>query len=150
MPRKIIVANNILLDEVAKIIDSGEQVILLAKGQSMLPFIVGGRDSVELSPVDGQISPGDILLAKLSCPERYVVHRVIKIQGEQITLMGDGNIIGTERCRVQDVVARVSAIVKPHKRIDPNSKSQQRYVIMWSRLLLVRRYILAILRRVFY
>ncbi len=62
MRRKVVVDNNTLLDDVAKIIAStGQQVVLLTKGQSMLPFIVGNRDSVELSPITDKIRRGAIL-----------------------------------------------------------------------------------------
>ncbi|MFR9603775.1 MAG: S24/S26 family peptidase [Rikenellaceae bacterium] len=120
MRRKVVVENNELLDGVAAMVASGERVVLLTKGQSMLPFIVGGRDSVELSRVDGEICIGDILLAKIPNPARYVIHRVIKIEGEKITLMGDGNLVGTEECSTSDVAARITTIIKPHKTINPN------------------------------
>ncbi len=155
MRRKVVVDNNTLLDDVAKIIAStGQQVVLLTKGQSMLPFIVGNRDSVELSPITDKIRRGDILLAKLTLPTtsyvipRYVIHRVIKIEGERVTLMGDGNLVGTEQCHKDCVVARVTSIIKPHKSIDPNSKREQLFASIWRILRPIRRYLLAILRRI--
>ena len=150
MPRKVVITNNTLLDNVAVMIASGEQVILLTKGQSMLPFIVGGRDSVELSRVDGELCIGDIILAKFPNPTRYVIHRVIKIENEKITLMGDGNLIGTEECHTSDVAARITGIIKPNKTINPNSKSQRRRARIWRTLQPARRYLLAVLRRVVY
>ncbi|MFI3262189.1 MAG: S24 family peptidase [Rikenellaceae bacterium] len=147
MRRKVIVPNNRLLDDVAAMISSGEQVTLLTKGQSMLPFIVGSRDSVELSPIT-EVKLGDIVLAKLHDPNpRYVIHRVICIEGERITLMGDGNIIGKEYCNQSDIIARVTSIIKPHKRINPYSKSMVVYSRLWQILRPIRRYLLAIIRR---
>ncbi len=150
MHRKVIVQNNKLLDDVANIVASGKQVILLTKGQSMLPFIVGGEDSVELSKIDSEICVGDILLAKLTTPTpHYIIHRVIKTDGDRITLMGDGNLIGSEECHRKDIVARITSIIKRNRRrINPNSKSQQRYAQIWQKLQPIRRYLLAILRRV--
>ncbi len=150
MRRKIIVSNNELLDDVAAMIASGEQVVLLTKGRSMLPFIVGGRDSVELTSVDGEIKLGDILLVKITSPTpRYIIHRVINVEKSKITLMGDGNLIGVEECKKSDVVARVTSIIKPNNKIIiPNSKIQQYYVLIWLKLLPIRRYLLAILRRI--
>ncbi len=142
MRRKVVVENKELLDEVATMVDSGEKVILLTKGKSMLPFIVGGRDSVELSRIDDKICVDDILLAKIQNPTRYVIHRVIKIYGESVTLMGDGNLVDTEECHTRDVVARITAIIKPHKTINPNS--QRVYAKIWRMFQPVRRYLLAI------
>ncbi len=148
MRRKVIVENNELLDGVTAMVASGEQVILLTKGQSMLPFIIGGRDSVELSRIDDEICVGDILLAKITSPPRYVIHRVIKIEGEMVTLMGDGNLASREECHMSNVAARITAIIKPHKTINPNSKTLQRRAKIWRILQPIRRYILAILRRI--
>ncbi len=150
MHRKVIVQNNKLLDDVANIVASGKQVILLTKGQSMLPFIVGGEDSVELSKIDSEICVGDILLAKLTTPTpHYIIHRVIKTDGDRITLMGDGNLIGSEECHREDIVARITSIIKHNRRrINPNLKSQQRYAQIWQKLQPIRRYLLATLRRV--
>lgn len=148
MRRKVVVENNELLDDVAAMVANGERVVLLTKGQSMLPFIVGGRDSVELTKVDGDIRVGEIILARISNPPRYVIHRVIKIENEKITLMGDGNLVGTEVCHTNDVAARITAIIKPHKTINPNSKQQCRRAKIWRALQPIRRYLLAILRRI--
>ncbi len=87
MRRKIVVENNVLLDDITAMVASGERVVLLTKGQSMLPFIVGGRDSVELSRIDDDICVGDILLAKIQNPTRYVIHRAIKMDGSSLNMM---------------------------------------------------------------
>ncbi len=150
MRRKIVVPNIELLQDVARLIDSNERVILLTKGFSMLPFIVGGRDSVELTPLEAPIEVGDILLAKIAPSERYVIHRVVEVSDDVVTLMGDGNIAGRERCRPEDVVAKVTSIITPQGAIDPNTKSQRRNAHLWRILQPIRRYLLAILRRTLY
>lgn len=147
MRRKVVVANSELLDGVATLVASGERVVLLTKGQSMLPFIVGGRDSVELVRVDGEICIGEILLAKIPNPTRYVIHRVVKVEGDRVTLMGDGNLVGMELCCKCDVVARVASIIRPSKVVDPNSLLHRCYALSWRVLIPFRRYLLAIVRR---
>ncbi len=145
--RRKIIPNNILIEEVASIITSGEKVVLLTKGASMLPFIVGGRDSVELSPCrGGDITCGTILLAQISNPTRYVIHRVVKVEGEVITLMGDGNINFSEQCHIKHVIARVTAIIKPTRRVDPYTQGELRRARIWGHLLPIRRYLLFIYR----
>ena len=46
--QKRIVANALLLPEVKKILSEGLTVTLPVTGNSMLPFIIGGRESVVL------------------------------------------------------------------------------------------------------
>ncbi len=146
--RRKIVPNDILISEVARMVAEGGQVTLLTKGQSMLPFIIGGRDSVELSPIrEDDIATGDIILARITNPTRYVIHRVIELTHDGVVLMGDGNIMGVERCPKGDVLARVTAIIKPKKVVDPRCESELKKARLWWRLLPIRRYILAILRR---
>lgn len=145
--RRKIVANDVVFNEVVEIIAQGESVVLLTKGNSMLPFIVGERDSVELSPVSEELKIGDIVLARTENPTRYVIHRIVEINNEVVTLMGDGNILGREWCTLSDIAALVTAIIKPKKRVDPNSRSQRFWAKVWRVLCPVRRYLLAIRRR---
>ena len=97
MERKIL-PNDVLLGEVSRLVAEGESVTIMTKGTSMLPFIVGGRDSVRLVR-PAELQPGMIVLAELH-DGRYVLHRLISVDGQNLTLMGDGNIAGVERCRV--------------------------------------------------
>ncbi len=113
----------------------------------MLPFIVGGRDSVILRQLK-DTKVGDIVLAMVD-GERYVLHRVVKIEGERVTLMGDGNIAGREVCNVSDIRALATHVVKG------NGKEQYLYsnkgkllANLWMKLLPVRKYLLAIYRRI--
>ena len=87
-----VVSNHILVTEIDRLVNEGTQVSFVPKGNSMLPFIRGGLDSVVLMK-DADVAPLDIVLAKVG--KTYVIHRIIKIDGDRITLMGDGNIRGT-------------------------------------------------------
>lgn len=143
--QKIVMPNHILVTEISRLVNEGTQVTFVPKGSSMLPFIRGGRDSVVLVKND-DISPLDIVLAKVG--ESYVIHRVIKVDGDRITLMGDGNLYGTEHCHRNDILAKVARIIKDERQIDCTCKSHRRKAIIWKRLLPVRRYLLAIYRRI--
>ena len=131
--------NEILLTQAEEFLREGREVILKAKGNSMLPFIRDGRDSVVLHRCeDPQI--GDIVLVRL--PGRYVMHRIISRDGQVYTMMGDGNIRGTETFRKEDVLGKVTRIIRDGKReVNPGSGKA------WHLLLPIRRYLLAIYRR---
>ncbi len=144
---KKIIPNELLLGEVSRLVADGETVTIMTKGSSMLPFIVGGRDSVVLRKTD-TLSVGMIALAFVDgC--RYVLHRIISVEGDVVTLMGDGNIAGVERCRVGDIKAVAVQILTPRKHIDCMSRSHLRQAAIWKSMLPVRRWILAVYRRVF-
>lgn len=142
----LILPNEPLLDEVTSILDEGRHVTISTSGNSMLPFIHGGRDSVELVR-DGVVNVNDAVLAKID-NGRYVLHRIIRIDGDDVTLMGDGNVRGTEHCRIGNISGRVLFIVRKNgKRIDCSAPAFARKVRIWRRLLPLRRYLLAVYRR---
>ncbi len=133
--------NEILLEEAATLLDEGRDVVIMPRGSSMLPFIRGDRDTVTLRKMPG-VAVGDMCLVRLKGEARYVLHRVISVEGKRITLMGDGNIRGTESCTTDDVIGTVIAIHKPSGRtVTPGSGR------FWRRLLPVRRWILAFYHR---
>ena len=142
------VPNAELIPAIGKLIEEGQEVIFKPKGVSMLPFIRGGRDSVLLRKADG-LKVGDIALAEIS-EGRYVLHRIETIEDEMIVLMGDGNLVGRERCRKEDIMAIAVKIIKEHKEIDCQSPRHMRMAEIWKRLLPIRRYLLAIYRRIIF
>lgn len=137
--------NDILLGEVRQLIDEGHPVSLRVKGNSMLPFIYGGRDNVRFMKSE-QYHVRDIVLAEVGNGV-YVVHRILSIAGDRVTLMGDGNIYGKEQCRLCDIAGRVERIIRDDREINPYSSRYRQMDKWWRRLLPVRRWLLAILRR---
>ncbi len=132
--------NDILLSQAGDFLREGREVILRARGNSMLPFIRDGRDSVVLHSCDDP-QVGDIVLVRL--PGRYVMHRIIRHEGETYTMMGDGNVRGTESFRKEDVLGKVTGIIRDGGREIKPGKGR-----LWHLLLPVRRWILAIYRRI--
>jgi signal peptidase I len=68
-----------------------QHVRLTTTGSSMYPIIRSG-EVVELEPLRHRPGVGDLVLAQ--CPttlegERYVLHRIIRVQGEDFFLRGD-------------------------------------------------------------
>ncbi len=140
------ISDHEILEEATRLAKEGLSVTLPVKGNSMLPFIIGGKESVILQKPDHP-KVGDVVLAWVeNC--RYVVHRIIKIDGHDVVLMGDGNIIGTEHCKIDDICAIATHVVSADgKRHDLYSKWRMRATKLWWYLRPIRRYILAIYRR---
>ena len=134
------IPNAILLAEVSSCLDGGQDVVIRTKGSSMLPFIRGGCDSVCLHK-ESEVEVGDIVLAEIA-PGQYVLHRVFAIDGDKLTLMGDGNLKGTELCRRGDVKGTVKEILH-----EDGSRTVPGKGRLWRRLLPFRRIILGIYRR---
>ena len=135
-----------IIQEAVRLVQDGVSVTFPVKGRSMLPFIFGGRESVILQK-PGSLQRGQVVLAQVG-PDRYVVHRIIKIEPDRITLMGDGNIRGTESCTPSNVLAIATHVVdEKGKRRTLESKGQMFKARVWFRIRPLRRIILAVLRR---
>ena len=106
---KASVNDDLILAEAIRFVGEGVSVTFPVNGRSMLPFIVGGRESVILEKFNG-LKIGDVVLAWVD-GNRYVIHRIIEMDGEKLTLMGDGNLMGVEHCSINDVKARAVAVV---------------------------------------
>ena len=125
------ISDDEIIKSAIKLVNEGLRVTFPVKGYSMLPFIIGGKESVDLvKPIDIQV--GHVVLAWVEgC--RYVVHRIIQIDGDKVVLMGDGNIAG---------------VVTPKgKHNNLYSPWRIKASHLWWRLLPIRRWILAIYRR---
>ena len=141
-----VLPNNEILHDLIKLVNEGQRVILPVKGYSMLPFIIGGKESVELVKPDA-VAVGDVVLAWIN-DNRFVIHRIIQIEGNQVQLMGDGNITAEEYCLISDVKARAEYVIAPNgKRRYLYTPKRLRFSRLWYRLLPIRRWILAIYRR---
>ncbi len=140
------IASNVLFDHAVEALGEGSEVEVPTKGSSMLPFIVGERDTLVLEPLR-RVVVGDIVMAKIK--GHYIIHRIMVVdeRTSQVTLMGDGNIIGREFCTVGDLKARVKYIVRGKKIVDCNSRHQRRLAALWRFILPVRRYIMGVWRR---
>ena len=139
--------DNEIIEEAIRLAREGVRVTFPVKGQSMLPFIIGGKESVILHSPGGIVDVGDVVLAWVD-GNRYVVHRIIKLDYDRVTLMGDGNVAVTEHCRLNDIKARVTHVV--------DAKDRTHYLYnrwrmlgakVWYWLRPIRRYLLAIYRR---
>ena len=140
------VTDDIIIEEAIRLVGEGVSVTLPVNGNSMLPFIVGGRESVILQkPHDLRV--GDVVLAWVK-GGYYVVHRVIVLAGDTVTLMGDGNLSIKEQCATSDVKALVTHVVDADGRRHTIDNLWRRCAArLWWHLRPIRRYLLAIYRR---
>lgn len=144
--REVHFANAEFLPEVVKMLNEGHTVTLRLRGVSMRPFLEDNRDKALITKAQ-MISVGDAVLAEIE-PGHYVLHRIVKISGDDITLKGDGNL-GVEHCKRADVKGFVVGFYrKGRKTMDrTNGWKWATYSIIWMTLSPVRRYLLAAYRR---
>ncbi len=147
--KELRIANSELIPKVIELLNEGHTVTLPLKGRSMRPFLQDGRDKALLTKAKN-IKRGDAVLAEID-NTRYVLHRIFKIDGDAVTLLGDGNLL-PEHCTVKDVKGFVIGFYrKGSEKIDKtNGIKWTSYSFVWMLLLPIRRYLLAALRLINY
>lgn len=135
------------LPEVVRMLNEGHTVTLRLKGYSMRPFLEDGRDKALLTRVEDP-KVGDPVLAEIT-PGHFVLHRIIAMEGDDVTLRGDGNL-ANEYCRRENVVGAVIGFYrKGRTKLDrTDGRKWRAYSYVWMRLYPIRRYLLAFYRRV--
>ena len=145
---KLVVQNDEFFARVRELLEEGRSVTIPVKGFSMLPFIRGERDLVELERTV-EVRPLDIVLFHIG-PEdggRYVMHRVLKVDGDHVEIQGDGVPFNREHVvRGQIYGTAVSILRDGSRAVDPRSASELRKVRIWLALRPIRRYLLFIYR----
>ena len=143
------VPNRIFLEEVRRQLQSGHTTTFRVRGWSMRPFLEHGRDKVLLvSPQRRPVSVGCVALV-LADDGRYVLHRVIAIDGEgNCTLWGDGNVIGRETCTPDNVIGVADGfyIGRKERFFPVDGRVWRCYSWLWKHLTAVRRYLLWVSR----
>ena len=139
--------DDVIIKEAVRLVQDGVSVTFPVKGRSMLPFIFGGRESVILQKPE-HLRVGLVVLALVG-PDTYVVHRIIRMEpgGGRITLMGDGNVCGTESCMPAQILAVATHVVNNKGKRRPLYTTPQLIKAhIWYMIRPLRRYILAGLR----
>lgn len=140
-------ANAEFLPEVVKMLNEGHTVTLRLRGYSMRPFLENDRDKALLVK-PSTIKVGDPVLAEIA-PRHFVLHRIDRIEGDNITLRGDGNL-GVEYCKKENIVGAVIGFYRKGRiKMDlTDGRKWKLYSFLWTRLLPIRRYLLGVYRRI--
>lgn len=140
--RKREIPNEILLAQVKDAIEHGQTATINVKGYSMRPFLDNTRHKVTLA-APGVLRVGDAIMAEVA-KGVFVLHRVIAIHGDVITLMGDGNVRGTETCMRENVIGIVTHYIYENNTVLATDKWLKKKIRLWGKLLFMRRYLLYI------
>lgn len=147
MTKKLTLPNDIFLGEVEELLRQGQPVRLKPRGRSMEPFIREESDEVILNK-PGQLKVGQIVMAHLT-EGNHVLHRIVKIQGNTIILMGDGNLQGVESSSKEQVYGLVTKIIRNGKVINCQSRCAQLNSLIWRKTRLIRKVELGVHRLFF-
>lgn len=129
------IANRELFAIVRDTLLEGKTVRVAVNGQSMLPFFRSGSTIIMRPVREEDIRKYSVVMADAG--HAFVVHRIIEVGDEVITLLGDGNIYGTEQVTREKIYGVVDC-----------SPLHLFFAKIWLWLRPVRRFPLAIFRRI--
>ena len=124
------------------------KLVYKAKGRSMLPMLRPDRDLVMIEAVDSPAAspvPYDVVLYKTD--GKYILHRVLRIDGDQYLIRGD-NTYSVERVPTDAVIGVLTGFVRDGRQISVQDWRYRLYVRIWCALYPLRAALMRIRRLV--
>lgn len=145
----VLTNNTMLVEEIRKLVSEGRTATITARGNSMNPFLVDRRDTITLGGFhDEEIRRGCVALVR-DLSGDYLIHRVIRRDGDIITLKGDGNSKKVETAKVGDVIAIMTGMERKGRAYTTDDLAWKIYSGLWMFLSPIRRLPLGLWRRFF-
>lgn len=115
-----------MVEMIKEVVSTDGEFRLYPRGTSMLPLIVEGKDSVILTK-PSLLCVGDIVLY-IRENGQYVLHRIVKIKGNNLFLCGDNQTDIETGVTTNEVIAKVTAVYKGDIRIEGNTAGISNYL----------------------
>lgn len=134
-----VVAPAVLIEEYRQLLREGAEALpLVISGNSMSPFLIHGRDTVYLSPLNRPPRRGDALLYQRRNGS-YVFHRVYRVTDEGLTMVGDAQTFLERGIREDQIIAVMTAATRKGRNILPGSFWWEFFEKVWIRMIPIRR-----------
>ena len=107
-------------------IDKHGTIVYKVSGTSMLPLLKQETDLVVICKISAPLKPRDIVLYQRD-NGTFVLHRVIKVHGGSYTMRGDNCLQLEHGIRRDQILGKLTQIVRDGKSIDLSSNSYEAY-----------------------
>lgn len=132
-------APEVLLEEYRRLLQDEQikSLPLIITGNSMSPFLIGGRDTVYLSRVTRPLRRGDAVLYQRRNGS-YIFHRIYQVTGERFTMVGDAQTELEEGIEPDQIIAIMTRAERKGKPQAPGSFWWEFFEKVWIRVVPVR------------
>lgn len=110
-------------------VNQGKQVKFTVTGNSMFPLFANRRDQVIVEKAES-ISKYDIVL-HLREDGHYILHRVIGVKGNMLTIAGDNETVKERNVDSSRVIAKVTSFVRKGEECNLKSFWYKLYCRIW-------------------
>jgi len=131
------------MEAILPLLKEGKSVRIKPTGGSMIPFITGDRDMVEIKEVNSVLKRGDIVLYR-RVNGRYILHRIYKVSGDEYYMLGDSQNYVEGPIRKEQIVAQSEIYYKDGVRKDNRKASMRIKYTVWFWLRPFRRALIGI------
>ncbi|MBR2889183.1 MAG: S24/S26 family peptidase [Oscillospiraceae bacterium] len=129
------------MERILDLLGETESVPLVISGTSMEPFLIHHRDTVYLSRIHSAPRAGDMVLYRRD-GGRYILHRILKVQGDTLDLLGDRQVNPEPGIRRDQLLAVVTAVRRNGKLMKPGHPVWEFYRGPWRWLRLLRPWLI--------
>lgn len=98
-----------------------------AAGASMWPLLRDRRDTVEIRPLARAPRVGDVVLFRHR--GRYVLHRVARVRGEALDIIGDNCLTFERGVPCADVIGVLAGLHRGEREVDLEGATYRAYVL---------------------
>lgn len=117
-------------------------------GVSMEPLLRQGRDSFTVvKKTDERCRKYDVVMYRRP-PDKYVLHRVIKVRENDYIILGDNCINKETGIRDEDILGIMTSFVRKGKEHDVSDLSYRIYVQFWCRTAFIRIFLKKVKNRI--
>lgn len=111
-----------------EVLSRGESIQFKPKGESMLPLLRPGKDSVVIGPLPSQLKKYDVILYRRKT-DHYVLHRINSVEDTYLCL-GD-NQFQYERVTADQVIGIMTAFCRGTRVYKVNDYRYRFYCYVW-------------------
>ncbi len=120
-----------ILPIIEEVLAKDGKVKFTPTGTSMLPMLRGGKDTVELSRVEGKLKKYDLPLYKRP-NGKCVMHRIIKVKKDGYVMLGDHQWISEYPVPFDSVIGVMTSFTRNGKTYKNDCKGYKLYCKMWT------------------
>ncbi len=131
------VSANKYIDALREITDSGQEVSLTICGNSMMPFLIHGRDQILFRKLEKDPVKGDMVFFQRE-GGRYIMHRICRVAPEGYYIVGDAQCDIEGPVKREQIFAIVTAARRKGKWIKKGSFWWEFFARVWIWMIPVR------------
>lgn len=113
---RMVVDNDLLVEQMLPLIEAGQKVTIPVRGSSMYPFLYDGRDQVVLRrPQNNELRRGATVFFRYY--DRYMIHRIVRVRERELWIRGDNRRVGGYEKVPPEAVVAIAESVKRNGRV---------------------------------